>query len=92
MAVLYNFKIFGRSQAFLLVATSAAYYVCYHGLLSSAENGVPGGAYFDIFCVCLAGQFVSIFSDYYGMLVFMMVSESGGGVFKCNYVGALSMN
>ncbi|CAM9337622.1 unnamed protein product [Pylaiella littoralis] len=71
--VLYNFKTFGRSQAFLLAATSTVYYVCYHGLLSSAENGVPGGAYFDIFCVCLVGQFVLIFSDYYGMLVFMVI-------------------
>ena len=38
-------------------------------------NGVPGGVYFDVLCVCVAGQFVTIFSDFYGMLVFMLVSE-----------------
>lgn len=73
--VVGNFKTFGRRQAVLLVVTSLAYYVCYHGLISSAKAGVPGGAYFDILCVCMAGQLVSIFSDFYGMLVFMLVSE-----------------
>lgn len=74
VSVLYNHKTFGRWQALLLAATSLAYYICYHGLLSSAINGVPGGVYFDVLCVCIAGQFVTIFSDFYGMLVFMLVS------------------
>ncbi len=73
--VLYNFKTFGRWQALLLVATTLAYYICYHGLISSAMNGIPAGVYFDVLCVCIAGQFVTIFSDFYGMLVFMLVSE-----------------
>eukprot|EP00752_Nemacystus_decipiens_P017502 g15690.t1 len=71
--VVYNYKTFGRRQAAILVVMSLAYYVCYHGLISSAQAGVPGGVYFDILCVCLAGQFVTIFSDFYGMLVFMLV-------------------
>ncbi|CAN0208473.1 unnamed protein product [Ectocarpus sp. 6 AP-2014] len=69
---LWCFRTFGRWQVFGLAVTSTVYYVCYHGMLEAAKSGVGGGAYFDVFAVCVAGQLVSTFSAY-GTYIYMLV-------------------
>lgn len=70
--VLYNFRTFGRWQAFGLLVTSGAYYICYQGLVEAARMGVTGGTYFDILAVCLVGQAVSTFTSY-GVYIYALV-------------------